>query len=185
MFNFAREAMQSNAAASPRAALYPVLRCLTRLSRTVATTNAFEDRRLRRDLQEVYGKLLDAVVTRRGSLRRYAGLAAREPGDSDAGGHADVQRGSLSLEPYERNLEVDRLVDSSISCGRCAASPSKLSPRSRQSRGSLCNHLIKHRLSGLSSKRTNLRQNAADSAGNDKDPIRHESLAPTNWRGFQ
>ena len=62
MFNFARETMQSNTAPSSRPLLYPVLRCLTRLSRTVATTSAFEDRRLRRDLQEVYGKLLETVV---------------------------------------------------------------------------------------------------------------------------
>ena len=82
-FGFAREILASNTASVSRALVYPTLRCLTTLSKIVATTSALEDRRLRRDLQEVFGKLLDVVV---GSVPRL--------GDSKA-----WQRRSLDEPP--------------------------------------------------------------------------------------
>ncbi|KIY73422.1 hypothetical protein CYLTODRAFT_365976 [Cylindrobasidium torrendii FP15055 ss-10] len=42
---------------------YAALRCLTVLADKVTQTTAVEDRRIRKDLQETYGKLLDACVS--------------------------------------------------------------------------------------------------------------------------
>ena len=64
-FTFARGVI-STSNPSTRAQLYPVLRCVTTLSKTVSSTSALEDRRLRRDLQDVYLKLLDGVVSTAG-----------------------------------------------------------------------------------------------------------------------
>lgn len=62
LFNFARDVL-STSSSTGKAQLYPVLRCVTIVCKTVSTTSALEDRRLRRDLQDVYLKLLDGVVT--------------------------------------------------------------------------------------------------------------------------
>lgn len=62
LFAFARDILASSSPSS-KAQLYPVLRCVTIVCKTVSTTSALEDRRLRRDLQDVYLKLLDGVVT--------------------------------------------------------------------------------------------------------------------------
>lgn len=45
-----------------KAHLYPLLRCLTALAKTVATTSALEDKRLRRDLLDTYARVLDNVM---------------------------------------------------------------------------------------------------------------------------
>jgi len=62
LFSFAREILGSAGAPFAKAQLYPVLCCLTILAKTVSTTSALEDRRLRRDLQDIYAKCLDVVV---------------------------------------------------------------------------------------------------------------------------
>jgi hypothetical protein len=62
LFNFARDVL-STSSSTGKAQLYPVLRCLTIVCKTVSTTSALEDRRLRRDLQDVYLRLLDGVVS--------------------------------------------------------------------------------------------------------------------------
>lgn len=62
LFNFARDIL-STSSSTGKAQLYPILRCVTIVCKTVSTTSALEDRRLRRDLQDVYLKLLDGVVT--------------------------------------------------------------------------------------------------------------------------
>ena len=62
LFNFARDILATSTS-SGKAQLYPVLRCVTVVCKTVSTTSALEDRRLRRDLQDVYLKLLDGVVS--------------------------------------------------------------------------------------------------------------------------
>lgn len=62
LFNFARDVL-STSSSTGKAQLYPVLRCITVVCKTVSTTSALEDRRLRRDLQDVYLKLLDGVVS--------------------------------------------------------------------------------------------------------------------------
>lgn len=62
LFTFARSII-STATSTGKAQLYPMLRCVTSLCRIVASTSALEDRRLRRDLQDVYTKLLDGVVS--------------------------------------------------------------------------------------------------------------------------
>ena len=65
LFAFARSII-STSNSSTKAQFYPVLRCVTALSKTVSSTSALEDRRLRRDLQDVYFKLLDGVVSSAG-----------------------------------------------------------------------------------------------------------------------
>jgi hypothetical protein len=64
-FAFARTII-STSNPSTKAQLYPVLRCVTTLCKIVSSTSALEDRRLRRDLQDVYLKLLDGVVSNAG-----------------------------------------------------------------------------------------------------------------------
>lgn len=62
LFGFSRTIL-STSTSTGKVQLYPILRCVTALSKTVSSTSALEDRRLRRDLQDVYMKLLDGVVT--------------------------------------------------------------------------------------------------------------------------
>ncbi|KAK7025465.1 hypothetical protein VNI00_015993 [Paramarasmius palmivorus] len=42
---------------------FPTLRCVTVLAEKVSQTTAMEDRRIRKELQEIYGKLLDSCIT--------------------------------------------------------------------------------------------------------------------------
>ncbi|WRT65559.1 uncharacterized protein IL334_002504 [Kwoniella shivajii] len=63
LFGFAKDVIGSLGSTSARSQLFPILKCLTALSLTVSRTSALEDRRLRRDLQDTYAKLLDLVVT--------------------------------------------------------------------------------------------------------------------------
>lgn len=58
-----------------------MLRCLTALGKIVSTTSALEDRRLRRDMQETYVKLLDAVLSNSSKL---GDSAIWERGDSQS-----------------------------------------------------------------------------------------------------
>ena len=62
-------------------------RCLTVLCKIVITTSALEDRRLRRELQDTYPKVLDAVV---GNLSRIgeATAVSRNSGEK-ANGYKD------------------------------------------------------------------------------------------------
>lgn len=62
LFAFARDVQSSSNAAS-KAQIFPVFRCVNIICKIVSTTSALEDRRLRRDLQDVYLKLLDSVVS--------------------------------------------------------------------------------------------------------------------------
>ncbi|KAI9513117.1 Dopey, N-terminal-domain-containing protein [Russula earlei] len=45
-----------------RLQVFPVLRCVSILADKITQTTALEDKRIRKDLQETYGKLLDATV---------------------------------------------------------------------------------------------------------------------------
>ncbi|THH09322.1 hypothetical protein EW145_g2101 [Phellinidium pouzarii] len=45
-----------------RSQVFPVLRCTTVLALKIVQTTAIEDRKMRKDIQELYGKLLDACV---------------------------------------------------------------------------------------------------------------------------
>ncbi|BEI90230.1 uncharacterized protein CcaverHIS019_0303000 [Cutaneotrichosporon cavernicola] len=62
-YGYARDILGQSNSPSARMLLFPVLRCLTMLGQIVSTTSALEDRRLRRDLQETYVKVLDAVLS--------------------------------------------------------------------------------------------------------------------------
>nr|ODN87338.1 hypothetical protein L203_03611 [Cryptococcus depauperatus CBS 7841] len=63
VFSFARDVIASVVSTSSRTQLLPLLQCLTNLALTVAKTSALEDRRLRRDFQDTYAKILDVTVT--------------------------------------------------------------------------------------------------------------------------
>lgn len=63
LYGHARDVLGQSNSPSARMLLFPVLRCLTTLGQIVSTTSALDDRRLRRDLQETYVKVLDAVVS--------------------------------------------------------------------------------------------------------------------------
>lgn len=62
LYAYAREVLSQSGSGASRAQLFPVLRILTVLGQIVSTTSALEDRRLRRDLQDTYVKILDAVL---------------------------------------------------------------------------------------------------------------------------
>ncbi|ODO06352.1 hypothetical protein L198_01584 [Cryptococcus wingfieldii CBS 7118] len=63
LFSFARDVAGGVTSSSSRAQLYPTLQCLTNVCLTISKTTALEDRRLRRDVQDIYVKLLDLVVS--------------------------------------------------------------------------------------------------------------------------
>lgn len=63
LFSYSRDVLSQSSSPNAKAQLFPVLRCLTILGHIVSTTSALEDKRLRRDLQDTYVKVLDAVVT--------------------------------------------------------------------------------------------------------------------------
>lgn len=63
LYTYAREVLSQSGSGASRAQLFPVLRILTVLGQIVSTTSALEDRRLRRDLQDTYVKILDAVLS--------------------------------------------------------------------------------------------------------------------------
>jgi hypothetical protein len=78
LFAFARTII-STSNSSGKAHLYPVFRCVTTLCKTVSSTSALEDRRLRRDLQDVYSKLLDSVVQNASRSAETAGWKRDSP----------------------------------------------------------------------------------------------------------
>lgn len=63
LYAYARDVLSQSGSGAARVQLFPVLRILTVLGQIVSTTSALEDRRLRRDLQETYVKILDAVLS--------------------------------------------------------------------------------------------------------------------------
>lgn len=67
-YSYARDILSQSNTPTARALLFPIFRCLTVLGRIVSTTSALEDRRLRRDLQETYVKLFDAVLSQSSKL---------------------------------------------------------------------------------------------------------------------
>lgn len=62
-YAYARDTLAQSNSPTSRMLLFPLFRCLTVLGKIVSTTSALEDRRLRRDLQETYMKLFDAVLS--------------------------------------------------------------------------------------------------------------------------
>lgn len=64
-----------------KAQLYPLLKCLTALGKTVATTSALEDKRLRRDLHDTYAKLLDSAIVNAPKLSDVWSRYQLEDGD--------------------------------------------------------------------------------------------------------
>ncbi|KAK8861427.1 hypothetical protein IAR55_002246 [Kwoniella newhampshirensis] len=110
LFNFAREVIATVASSSSRTQLLAVLRCLTVLALTVSKTSALEDRRLRRDLQDTYAKVLDLVVT---NAPRIAdgGLWEREGGQVSENGHGDVEKNGVATGANPTEEEIHKIYD--------------------------------------------------------------------------
>lgn len=67
-YSYARDVLGAANTPASKMLLFPMLKCLTMLGEIVSTTSALEDRRLRRDLQETYVKLLDVVLNNSSKL---------------------------------------------------------------------------------------------------------------------
>ncbi|PLW27497.1 hypothetical protein PCASD_17664 [Puccinia coronata f. sp. avenae] len=59
-WNFARDVLTNSAVNKNQ--LFPTLKCFTLLAEKISQTSALEDRRMRRDLQDTFVKLCDAVI---------------------------------------------------------------------------------------------------------------------------
>ncbi|GAA6010233.1 hypothetical protein JCM11491_005403 [Sporobolomyces phaffii] len=85
---FVRDVMSNTSTNRPL--VFPTLRCFTVLSEKVSQTSALEDRRMRRDLQETFIRLVDASVqlagraVESGVWLRRTGLDPTSTGDSDS-----------------------------------------------------------------------------------------------------
>ncbi|KAH8923425.1 hypothetical protein BT69DRAFT_1350163 [Atractiella rhizophila] len=62
---------------------FPCLRCFTTLAERVARTSALEDRRIRRELQDVFVRLVDAVILIGGKALESTGWKSRMPNGVD------------------------------------------------------------------------------------------------------
>ncbi|WWC60178.1 uncharacterized protein I303_102743 [Kwoniella dejecticola CBS 10117] len=80
LFSFAKDLTGSVGSSAARVQLYLVLRCLTALALTVSKTSALEDRRLRRDVQDTYSKVLDLVVTNASKIAEIGLWSRLSPG---------------------------------------------------------------------------------------------------------
>ncbi|WWC68766.1 uncharacterized protein I206_102700 [Kwoniella pini CBS 10737] len=117
LFSFAKEVIGSIGTSAARLQLYLTFKCMTALVVTVSKTSALEDRRLRRDLQDTYSKLLDLVtnnslkIAETGLWSRFS-AATPDSGDLDK---VDVQASSEEIYnflssrvlPNIRSLLVD------------------------------------------------------------------------------
>lgn len=111
LFAFARE-VHSSSNQTSKLQLFPVLRCVTIVCKTVSTTSALEDRRLRRDLQDVYLKLLDGVVSNaakaaESALWRRDSSVSDKASDKDGGVFGDD--GLSTLHEYIAGQVVPNL----------------------------------------------------------------------------
>ncbi|KAL7419677.1 hypothetical protein Q5752_005591 [Cryptotrichosporon argae] len=98
LYTYARDVLGMANTPSARSQLFSVLRCLTVLGRIVAMTSALEDKRLRRDLQDVYAKVLDLVV---GNIGRLAEIVVWERNALDSivnGDHAEKDASQITAD---------------------------------------------------------------------------------------
>ncbi|KAL1409508.1 hypothetical protein Q8F55_003491 [Vanrija albida] len=127
LFSYSREVLSQSSSPSAKAQLFPVLRCLTILGQIVSTTSALEDKRLRRDLQDTYVKVLDAVVSnssrvgdsiswRRGRRRSRSRVSRdAEKGSEESGGVDSIYQFIANpVLPNLRTLLVDNDRVSSV-----------------------------------------------------------------------
>ncbi|ETW86774.1 hypothetical protein HETIRDRAFT_30556 [Heterobasidion irregulare TC 32-1] len=76
--------------------LYPVLRCVSVLADKMTQTTAMEDRRVRKELQDTFGKLLDSVVVSAGRNSDQSSWIRRGAKESLNGRDSPVPRGNIS-----------------------------------------------------------------------------------------
>ncbi|WVQ73679.1 hypothetical protein IAR50_003259 [Cryptococcus sp. DSM 104548] len=110
LFNFARDVAGGVTSSSSRAQLYPTLQCLTNVCLTISKTTALEDRRLRRDVQDIYVKLLDLVVSNvhkiaEGGIWDRVAMASR---DNEEDG-VDVESGLEQIHDYLSSTIIPNL----------------------------------------------------------------------------
>nr|XP_031863087.1 uncharacterized protein CI109_001565 [Kwoniella shandongensis]KAA5530159.1 hypothetical protein CI109_001565 [Kwoniella shandongensis] len=113
LFNFARDVLASLASSTARVQLLAILRCLTVLAMTVSKTSALEDRRLRRDLQDTYAKVLDHVVTNAAKITD-GGLWERERDQVYENGSSDPKKNGLVTTSEEGLQKINDYLASSI-----------------------------------------------------------------------
>ncbi|KAH9982294.1 Dopey, N-terminal-domain-containing protein [Lactifluus volemus] len=99
-----------------RPQVFPVLRCVSILADKITQTTALEDRRIRKDLQDTYGKLLDALVIsvnrstdtnywiRRNNKDGHASNGRDSPIPQDADQTGQVL--STQLKKYPHNIHL-------------------------------------------------------------------------------
>lgn len=120
MFAYGKDLLQVSSTPAGRTQLFPAFRCLTALVQIVASTSALEDRRLRRDVQETYIKLLDLVASSARSVDGAAHRNASIPNTPVIGGEGDSTDSaddiplfvSGEVVPHLRTLlgDTDRVV---------------------------------------------------------------------------
>ncbi|TXT04269.1 hypothetical protein VHUM_04267 [Vanrija humicola] len=125
LFSYSRDVLNQSSSPAAKAQLFPVLRCLTILGQIVSTTSALEDKRLRRDLQDTYVKVLDAVVSnssrvgdsaswRRGRIRSRLSREVEKPSEENHGVDTIYQFIASPVLPNLRTLLVDNDRVSSV-----------------------------------------------------------------------
>ncbi|KAG6336234.1 hypothetical protein ID866_2853 [Astraeus odoratus] len=86
-----------------RAQVYLVLRCLCVLGDKIIQTTAMDDKRIKKDLQEVFSKLLDACVTFAGKSSEPISWIRRTTKESIANGRSSpAPRGAADLKMDEK-----------------------------------------------------------------------------------
>ncbi|KAI6154002.1 Dopey, N-terminal-domain-containing protein [Pisolithus tinctorius] len=86
-----------------RAQTYLVLRCLCVLGEKVTQTTAMEDKRIKKDLQEVFAKLLDACVTFAGRSSESGSWIRRTTRESIMNGRSSPMPRGVSDQKVEDN----------------------------------------------------------------------------------
>ncbi|GAA5884793.1 hypothetical protein JCM16303_007269 [Sporobolomyces ruberrimus] len=84
---FVREVLSNTS--TNRALVFPSLRCYTVLSEKVSQTSALEDRRMRRDLQETFVRLVDASIQLAGRAVESGVWLKRPNTDAPSNGESD------------------------------------------------------------------------------------------------
>ncbi|KIM70102.1 hypothetical protein SCLCIDRAFT_1160646 [Scleroderma citrinum Foug A] len=89
-----------------RAQVYLVLRCLSVIGDKVTQTTAMDDKRIKKDLQEVFGKLLDACVA-------FAGRGSESSSKIRRTTRESIINGRSSPAPRGGDLKMDEKANSS------------------------------------------------------------------------
>ena len=187
LFTFSRELLGAASTPVAKAQLYPVLRCLTMLCKSVSTTSALEDRRLRRELQEVYPKLLDAVVVnavKTGEVYSWTRSQGKAPASSKAevGGPDDATE--ERMEDVSETKRVPLTPALLFPFRICYPKPTGVPPRGRQGIFGVWAHLQLHRCSSFEAIPPRPRY-TSHRPRDDQDPTSDQSVENSHRRRLQ